>query len=401
MTGRRAREAAILLLAAVSLGHFAFEVRAARQNCCFDFGIFWDNMRGWATSGRLYPQADTLNEFLPGSATYKFPPFYAAILASLLGLGIDDGIYVFQSVLQVVLYLAAVGLVLATLGARRTSDVALAYALALSFGPFFETLWRLQPETWILFLLAAALFLLARGDERPAGAALGLAAMLKLYPAALLACFAIARRRRAVEGFVLASAAAALVGLAVFGTSENAVYFGHLLPFMSGETAVDGFGSEGMGLPRYLDALLGLDPVAAKRAATVLVAAAFALTGGLVIAARSRDRTIRVEVLAFAAFVPLTLELLPNAWANYQVLLLLPLLAVLLPAPTAGGPQGPLLLAATAYALCLYHQQMTDMGWPRAEGRDAFFESWQTLRGIGAPWLSWAACLWSLLRPAP
>ena len=398
MTARRAREAAILVLAAVSLGHFAFEVRAAHQNCCFDFGIFWDNVRGWAASGMLYPQADTLNEFLPGSATYKFPPFYAAILALFLGLGIDGGVYVFQMALQIALYLAAVALLLATLGARRTSDIALAYALAFNFGPFFETLWRLQPETWILFLLTAALFLLARGHEKPAGAALGLAAMLKLYPAALLAYFVITRRRRAVEGFVLGAAAAALIGLAVFGAFNNGVYFGHLLPFMSGEAAVDGFGSEGMGLPRYLDALLGLDPVAAKRTSMLVVAAAFALTGGVAVAARSRARTVGIEVLAFAAFVPLTLQLLPNAWANYQVLLLLPLLAVVLVRAAAGGPHGPLLLAATAYVLCLYHQQMSDMGWPRPGGRDALFESWQTLRGIGAPWLSWVACLWSLRR---
>jgi hypothetical protein len=140
--------------------------------------------------------------------------------------------------------------------------------------------------------------------------------------------------------------------------------------------------------------------VAAKRASTVVVAVAFALTGGVAVAARARARTIGVEVLSFAAFVPLTLQLLPNSWANYQVLLLLPLLAVVLVRTMAGGPPGPLLLAATAYVLCLYHQQMTDMGWPRAGGRDAFFESWQTLRGIGAPWLSWAACLWSLRRPS-
>jgi hypothetical protein len=387
----RSARALVFALAAVSLVRFTLEVRTTYQHCCFDFPIFWDQMHAWLATGRLYPKADVLTEFLPGSATYKFPPFYASILALWLALGVDDGVYLLSSTLQVILYLVSIALLLTSLDARRPLQIALALILALNFGPFFETLWRLQPETWILALLAACLLLLGRGRETAAGAALGVAAMLKLYPAGLLAALAITRRWRGVVGFAIAAAIAVGIGLALFGWHENAVYFLRLVPFMAGETAVDDFASEGMGLPRYVGALLQLQPLAAKRVAQALVLAAALWTGWL--AARERRRGPRGQALGFAAFVPLTLELVPNSWANYQVLLLIPLLVVLVPR-WSSADLGPRILAGVAWALACCHQQMTDLGW--IPGRGAAFECWQTLRGLAVPWLLWAACIWLL-----
>lgn len=391
----------LAVLLVVSASRFAWEVKRSQDLCCADFPLYWAQVLEAESTGRLYPQAHDLDQFLPGSAVYKFPPFYAAVLRLWRLFGLGDGVFAFHAALQVALHLASALLVLLAWPRRSATAVALALLLTLNHGPFFETVWRLQAESWIAFLVALALLLASRGRDFAAGFLVGLAAMLKLYPAVLLAYFAATRRFSGIAGFALGAAAGLGAGLLAFAPEESGIYFGRLLPFMLQETAVEGFGTEGMGLPRYVLALLDTDPQTAKRIATGLVLLVTAATAWLAQRHAGAGSVPLGRALAFALFVPPTIQLMPNSWANYQLLLLLPLVA-LLGAGLARWPAtaAPLSLAAVAAVLLAYHQQTHDFaGWPPERG--AFFVAWQTLRGA-CPWLVWGAGAWLLASsPAP
>jgi hypothetical protein len=398
-----ARGACVLaaaILVTLSAARFVWEVKRSQDICCADFPLYWAQLHETQATGRLYPGADDLNNFLPGAPVYKFPPFYAALLLPALHAGVGDGVYALHAVVQVLLLFASVLLVCSAWPARPAAAVVAALVLALNHGPFFETLWRLQAEGWIVALVAGALALTARGRDFGAGVLIGLAAMLKLYPALLAVYFVAARRPVGLAGVLVGAALGAAVGVLAFGVGESAVYFGRLVPFMADEIAVDGFATEGMGLPRYVEALLAADPRVAKRIASGVVLAALVATSLVTWRRAGRDGGVAWSALAFASFLPLSIQLMPNSWANYQLLLLPALLAIL----GAGGFRGraavaPLCLAGAAAVLMAYHQQTHDFAtWLGPHG--TFFASWQTLRGA-CPWLVWAAGLWLLVSAEP
>jgi len=87
-----------------------------------------------------------------------------------------------------------------------------------------------QYYMFLVFLLAAAFYMLDRGYLAGSGLASGLAFGLKLYGGPLLLYFAAKRRWKAAAGMLLASAALALLALALFGWSDITYYLNRVLP---------------------------------------------------------------------------------------------------------------------------------------------------------------------------
>ena len=314
------------LALALSVGHFAFSARAVLRRGFADFPIFMARAADFLHTGQLYVSADNLVAYGPGTPVYKYPPFYALFLLPFAHADLRQVEYC-HWLLQIALYVLAVMLTVVALRPRHPLRFALVAAIvALNFAPFFETLYGLQVETVLLLLLAVALLALRQGYEFAAGLALGLAAMLKVYPILLLLYLGVARRWRAVAGFAAAAALALVLSLAAFGPEQSRLYFTRILPTISQEYPVRS--AENVAFGRYAR-LLGATPEVAKRVGQ-LIAVPFVMASALAIHRRRRLRAGEEHApLELSLFVSLMLLCLANSWTNYQLLLLVPILVLL------------------------------------------------------------------------
>jgi hypothetical protein len=377
---------------ALSAFRFEREVHQTMVRCCYDFPIFWEAADRYLRTHELY--SDDLRRYEPAAAVYKFPPLAMAPIVVCARLGFGDQVYGLHMGVQVALYLGSVLLLLVTLECSRAwRRAALVLILALNHGPFYETLIGLQVETWILFLLVAAFLFMSRGMERGTGAALAVAAMLKVYPALMLAYLVAARRWQAASWFILVSVCLLAGTLAVFGAQETLTYFLRILPHMSAETAVDS--PENAGVAKYLAYLFGLAPIASRDLARAITAIPLMISVAL--ARRESQQTAHTACsgIGYVAFVPVMLLVLPNSWTNYQLLLLLPIAYLLCSFRKSTGML-PLALAAVAYVLMANHLEIQG-AWSRLPLNATAQDVWWTLRGM-CPWLVWLAIMWHVTR---
>ncbi|MCP3981925.1 MAG: DUF2029 domain-containing protein [bacterium] len=362
-----ALQVGIAALAAVSLFHLFRNAHALLATGFVDLPIFLRQAAQFLESGALYPDMGQADAVAPAAAVYKFPPLFAVLLLPLVRFGDPAPVLFAHWLAQILLFVAAVAIVCRAFGGGLRFAVPAAL-LALNFEPFLETLWRLQLETPILALLAIALGCLLRRREEPAGVALALAASLKLYPAFLVLYLVATRRFRAVVWFAGTSLMLFVVGWIVIGTEQNVAFYTAVLPQLLAESPLPT--TENVGLARYLQTLLDLDPSLSKRVAQLLVAPLILL--GVWAAHRRREADLHGATLGFGMFVALMLLWMPNCWVNYQLLLLVPLLALLRYALSCEENRERrvlLTVVALAYVPLLFYWpcRAPDVAWPCAQ----------------------------------
>jgi len=343
-----AKYAGAAILLALSCYHFVYSAHHAGAFGFADFSIFLQEAENFLESGELYSHIDNMEAYAPGTPVYKFPPLYAMLLLPLVAGGISENIYIYHWIVQIIFYLLAATLAIRLLNRPHNGWFLFFAAVAiLNFEPFFETLYRLQIETPLLLLLTLCLLLHIKGKDALAGAALGICVMLKIYPALLLVYFIMRRRWLAIAWCLGAMALIQAASLIIIGPQQNYIFFFKILPSMMGEQTR--LILENFGIAGYLQSLLGLAPAAAKRVAQLIC---LALLAASLYALRKDGRS----ELQFTLFIPLMLLLLPNSWANYQLLLLLPLLVVLRSCITQARPRPELAaVLLIAYLLLLFY----------------------------------------------
>jgi len=379
----------------LSAARFSYEVFLICRGCCYDFPIFWNRAHDWIAGGALY--SDNPAEHVPGSGTYKYPPFVALTmlpLATLLDL--RESLVLLLAV-QVVCYAAFVWLASRALAPpeQRRFYLAALTLLALNHGSFFETLLRLQYENPLLLGLMLALALALAGKDFASGFVIAVCAWIKVYPAFLMAYFVARWRGRALFGFVAGNAALLLLCLAVFGARENRRYFLEVLPVLGRELSTDTYGTENAGVPRQLEIILGLEPESARRGGDLIGGGLLLISAAVAAFSPRRGR----QALHFALFVPATLLGLPNSWTNYQLLLLLPIAALLAHRLQSGT--GPTLgdgCAAISYVLIAYHGDSYIYPFSVLAHVPLLTETWLGCRPV-CSLLVWVAVLWALLEP--
>jgi len=357
-----------LLLLAVSTYHFVSSAYASQRYGFVDFPIFLQRAALFADGGDLYVDTADPDAYAPAAAVYKFPPFFAVLLLPFVR-SAPMSIYLGHFWLQLALYLLAVALALAGLRCpRRGIFICAGALLALNFEPFFETLWRLQLETAMLLLLVGMVLSARRGRDGLAGAALGIATALKLYPGFLLLYFLVRRRFRVVLYALLAGALVQLACLIVLGVETNRVFFLDVLPILLRESPVGT--SENVGLARYALLLFGADPAVAKRVAQLALLLLTAAT--LLTVEKNRRAGVDRGTVELAAMIPLMLLSTPNSWVNYQLLLLPALLVLFAKGIGRRLDWGVLAPALAASALLLFYWPCAEpaVGWPCARTPD-------------------------------
>jgi hypothetical protein len=328
MKTKSVKLAGIAIVLALSLYHFGYSAMYAGNVGFVDFSIFLRQVENFQETGELYIHTENMEAYAPGTPVYKFPPLYAMLLLPVVKGGYGDGIYQLHWLLQLVVFLLTVAVIVVALAGRRPGWYALAAAaLALNFEPFFETLFRLQIELPLLLLFTLCLLAFMRGRDGLAGAALALCAMLKIYPAFLLLYFCVKRRWAVVAWCMATMGLIQVAGLIVIGPEENYLFYFKILPVMLQEGAKVTL--ENIGIAKYPQLLLGATPATADALSRMLCLALLAASIFAVVRAERTGGEKAPIALEFALFVSLMLLFLPNSWAHYQLLLLLPLLVAL------------------------------------------------------------------------
>lgn len=356
--------AGIAIVLALSLYHFGYSAMYAGNVGFVDFSIFLRQVENFSETGELYIYTENMEAYAPGTPVYKFPPMYAMLLLPVVKGGYGDGVYQLHWLLQILVFLLTVAMIVIALAGRRPGWYALAAAaLALNFEPFFETLFRLQIELPLLLLFTLCLVAFKKGRDGLAGAALAICAMLKIYPAFLLLYFCVKRRWAVVAWCIATMGLIQLASLIVVGPQENHLFWFKILPVMLQEGAKVTL--ENIGIAKYPQLLVGATPAMAATLSRIFCLALLAASIFAVVRAERVGGGRDPVALEWALFVSLMLLFLPNSWAHYQLLLLLPLLIVIEECMASQRPR-PAVLASSMLAclLLLFYFPCADGSMP-------------------------------------
>lgn len=212
-TRTRSRIALVAGLAlAVAVALWAY----GNRNNFFDLKIYMSAMRWWADGHDLYDYAQS--DKLQGALYFTYPPFAALLLRPFAGLplGVTAGLFTAGTVAAIAV--TTWWLVRPLADARgwpRWYAAGLAIPLVFLIEPTRETITFGQINMLLIVLILADLLIAVPGKWRLAGAGIGLATALKLFPGIFIVYLLITRRWRAAAVAAGAAAGATLLAAAV------------------------------------------------------------------------------------------------------------------------------------------------------------------------------------------
>ena len=162
---------------------------------------------------------------------YVYPPLWAVLVAPLTSVLGPQGFADAVTLLQVPLLAGSVLLAARLLkpeGMSLQIWVVIGITGLLASVQSYLALWHNQPTITVTFLILLALVCLGKDRPVAAGAALALAAAIKLTPAAFALIFLIDRQYRALAAFALIGGALGLLSLALAGIDLHLTFLGSL-----------------------------------------------------------------------------------------------------------------------------------------------------------------------------
>ncbi|MCU0493503.1 MAG: DUF2029 domain-containing protein [Chloroflexaceae bacterium] len=358
----RTRLALIVALVAASLAHTIFLVWFAFGRSGPDFWIHFRAVRAVARDGLpLYDLAGVAaNHF---GFSYKWPPFYVALLRPFVGF---DGTLVLMGHRIVNMLLLALTAWLLLRQARHWT-IGAALLLLFNFRPATDTMAFGQVD--VLMLCGFTLVLLAamRGRDDLAGAVVAILSLIKIYPVLLMAFFLVQGRWQAVRGAIVAGLACTAMSILAFGWQTHWFYLFNIVPIM-GEGGGGTAWIENQTFNGWLSRMVAPQIVAEPFSVGWISLATYGFFGlmlGCAVLHRLRRPPPQPgATLDWNGATPLHFSLLamiliigvPAAWMHYHTVAILCFAALLLrPQPTV--PLGQAALLALAYALVAYGNQ--------------------------------------------
>ncbi len=329
-------------------------------NGFFDMRILFGVIEGWWDGqATLYPSVEE-QQRLPGFPSYRYPPLWAVTMLPLIKLLGLQGAIGAWSVLSLAVFGGGLALAMREVGLRWTRPAGAALLLLLAlFGPLYETFYGPTKELLMVGLMAIAFVLGERRRPGLAGLAFAGAVLLKVYPVVFGVVFVLRRQWRLIAWAAAWFIVLNLAPLPLIGVKDTVQFYFEILPFAGGSSA----DPENAGIELLLMAPgwlrwfhHGLEPLEPTAFNAGLAAAwrALVLVGyavPVVLAGRRGALTSpTARFLVFAGWAAAMLVLIPVAWVNYQVWLVLPLIA--LAARLHERPRGaPLRVLAAAVLL--------------------------------------------------
>jgi alpha-1,2-mannosyltransferase len=260
------------------------------------------------------------------------PPVSVLFILPVAGLDHDRALVAWNW-LTFPLFVLAVWLVAAELGVRPAPRAAALAAVVSILGttchPLYQQVINGQFNALLAFLIAVAWVADRRDRWWLAGAAVGTAAAVKLFPGFLVLYFLAARRWRAALAAVVCFLLVNGLAVVLFGVGAYRTYICEVIPAVSAEYATTW---NNLSVPAFWLRLF--DPVPASRVlplahapvlGRVLAVAAQLIVVGLVAWAGWRARSGGDRDRAFALAVVGMLLVSPITWPHYLVLLVAPI----------------------------------------------------------------------------
>jgi hypothetical protein len=355
---------AVLVLAFRAL-QFALLTREVQWG--YDFSYYWTAARRLLNGQAIYSAAQLAGPYAPqGQDGFLYPPPLAAAVTPLAVLFPSDyraAAWVWAGVGAAIL----IACVLALWRSERIGDRFpilagrgrwLLVAGAFAFPPVVGELVLGNVHFLLLGLLTIAWLGIRRGDVRGewiAGAAVGVAAIVKVFPGVLLFWFLVTPRNRAAAGFVIAAAAVALLALPFTGLEPWLQY-----PTVLANLSAPSDATDTLAPTVWLAPQLGFTVARVVVTVAGLALLAWSAFDG---SDRSRGRsTANVvgpsDARSFALAVTVAVLIAPAVYQHYLALLVLPLILGL-----GSGVSVPAL--GVAYLLMWGGQQnaLGDLSW--------------------------------------
>ena len=275
---------------------------------------------------------------------YIYPAAFAALLVPLTLLSNDLAVRLWLLAIQACVVLSIV-LIYARIGRPKRAELLGLVAVLATFFPLINTMWTGAMNAILLLLLTAAWAAWEGRRDVKAGVLVGVAAVFKVFPVALLPYFAWRREWRVVFAAIVTGVLGLLACLAVTGFGHNLYYFGEVLPHLATGTGYrenqslaglaarlcDPSTADHGGGAGWCGRLVGLPP-------TLLVL-------GIIVAALRRPVRSPLEFGLAMAALPLVSTV---TWSFHLVILIFPIVLLVRGAfsPGARRLQGRLLLLA-------------------------------------------------------
>lgn len=358
------RVAILVLLVVVALAWRALQFAAltAQIQWGYDFSAYWAAANHLLNGEPLYAASQLAGPYAPQvQYLYLYPPPLAALVAPLAAVFPTD----YRAAAWVWSAIGAAVLAVSVLALARSERIAERYPLlggrgrwllvagAFAFPPVVGELVMGNVHLLLLGLLTLAWLAIRRGDSRGdvlAGAAIGIAAVVKVFPGLLVVWLLLTRRSRAAAWVVIGALAAVLVALPFTGLQPWREF-----PTVLANLSAPSDTTDTLAPTVWLAPYIGF-----TGARIVVTTAALLLLVGVSIRARHELPSARPAVVArsFGAAVVLSILVAPALYHHYLALLVLPFVLAL-------GSGVPLRWLALAYLLMWGGQQdsLGDLSW--------------------------------------
>jgi Glycosyltransferase family 87 len=192
-------------------------------------------------------------------------------------------------------------------------------AALLLYPPTVECFWYAEPELIVLFLLAGAWWCMRRDAETAAGVAIGLAALLKAYPALIGGYLIATRRWRALASATITGVAGMAIAVGVLGVAT-------LTGFLLEAHETFGWSFLNLSLSGFMGRMYWRLFTAHGNQIPHLMITLAAQTGALALAyGATRRRPADDDGRCYALWVVTALVDSPIVWLAYLVLLIIPI----------------------------------------------------------------------------
>jgi hypothetical protein len=308
---------------------------------CQDYQAVQHLLQGRSAYAAVHCWVGVGTSNVPITSEYDPHPPASVLLALPFGLFPHPSATLLWGCFCLAAYLAAGWFLLGEVGWRSLPGVAL-FALGSALWPPLRLSLSLQNFAEVTLLLLVGSWLLERrGKHRWAGVLLGLAALLKLWPVALLLGAIIYRRWAIVRSALLILVSGALLTVLILGPRAIANYLGPVQAnehaWVPGRENLSIVGAVARPLTGYNDhtyvvpqLLTGVSLSSAVLLGEIVAGVILLATLFFLWRCRQRDTSAAGELLAQSVLIPLLLLIFPVTWYWSLTVLLLPAALLLL-----------------------------------------------------------------------
>jgi len=185
------------------------------------------------------PYANFIRNHVPWdwslSSGYLYPPAFAVTLIPLTWIANDLAVRIWLFLIQAAV-LASVLIIYRTIGRPSRAELLALVAVLTTFFPLANSVLAGTMNSLLLLLLTGAWACWHRRRDVAGGVLVGAAAVVKLFPAALLPYLAWRRHWKLLAAAALTGLAGVGLGLAVTSLDHNIYYFREMLPHLAAGT---------------------------------------------------------------------------------------------------------------------------------------------------------------------